>query len=434
MRAYKGIGGGATDAGTRRLASRHVCFLKIHADARLGPSPIVSSTDPRTYVTALQNADIANTSPDGIPGGTLGKVFRWAFEMQGLYQASGAPTPVTTIGQPPAVDVYIDDGRGGQYGYIGDFWDNTEVWNRRAADGGTTHEEPINRRPNYAYVRIRNRGTTTATGVIARGYHAQPSVGLTWPDDWSPMTTPQLTAPDIPPGGVAVVGPFTWVPTELGHECMLMEVSCPGDRSNIDVVGALPCAFGPTPHWRLIPFDNNLAQRNVAPVAAGGGATGLARSLSNRPFFVKNPYETSIRITLSPELPPFLVERGWKLRWDSPSLFTLGPRASRQVQFSLDPGKDFTADEVRVAGADLRVKVRSLMDGAIIGGMSYALDPDLKRADGGRPPRKHRRLSDVFKDIDLCSLGHREIESIEVTHIILEIALEKPCERDDEDE
>jgi hypothetical protein len=248
------------------------------------------------------------------------------------------------------------------------------------------------------------------------------------------MTTPQLTAPDIPPGGVAVVGPFTWVPTELGHECMLMEVSCPGDRSNIDVVGALPCAFGPTPHWRLIPFDNNLAQRNVAPVAAGGGATGLARSLSNRPFFVKNPYETSIRITLSPELPPFLVERGWKLRWDSPSLFTLGPRASRQVQFSLDPGKDFTADEVRVAGADLRVKVRSLMDGAIIGGMSYALDPDLKRADGGRPPRKHRRLSDVFKDIDLCSLGHREIESIEVTHIILEIALEKPCERDDEDE
>ncbi|MGE5111729.1 MAG: hypothetical protein ACM3JB_12785, partial [Acidobacteriaceae bacterium] len=433
MRAYTSIGGGATDAGTRGLASRHVCFLKIHADARLGPSPIVSSTDPRTYVTALQNADIANTSPDGIPGGTLGKVFRWAFEMQGLYQAPGTPAPVTTIGQPPAVDVYIDDGRGGQYGYIGDFWDNTEVWNRRAADGGSTHEEPINRRANYAYVRIRNRGTTTATGVVARGYHAQPSVGLTWPDDWSPMTTPQLTAADIPPGGVAVVGPFTWVPTELGHECMLMEVSCSGDRSNIDVVGALPCAFGPTPHWRLIPFDNNLAQRNVAPVAAGGGATGLIASLSNRPFFVKNPYEASIRIALSAELPSFLVERGWKLRWDSPSRFTLGPRASREVRFSLDPGKDFTAGEVRAAGTELRVKVRGLVDGAIIGGMSYALDPDLKRPDGGRPPRKHRRLSDVLKEIDLLSLGHREIESIEVTHIILDIALEDSCERDDED-
>jgi zinc metalloprotease ZmpB len=213
MRAYTSAGGGAAEAETRRLASRHVCFLKIHADARLGPSPIVSSTDPRTYVTALQQADVANTSPDSVPGGTLGKVFRWAFEQQGLYQPPGAPTPVTTVGAPPDVDVYIDDGRGGQYGYIADFWDNTEVWNRRSADGGTSHQEPILRTANYAYVRIRNRGTQTATGIVVRGYHARPSAGLTWPDDWAPMSTPQLSAPDIAAGGPPIVaGPFTWVP------------------------------------------------------------------------------------------------------------------------------------------------------------------------------------------------------------------------------
>lgn len=435
MRAYTGIGGGAADVTTRLLASRHVCFLKIHADARLGPSPIVSSTDPRTYVTALQNADIANASPDGTPGGTLGKVFRWAFEMQGLYQAAGAPTPVTSIGQPPDVDVYIDDGRGGQYLYIGDFWDNTEVWNRRAADGGLTHEEPIVRTANFAYVRIRNRGTTTATGIVARGYHAQPSAGLTWPDDWSPMTTSELPAADLPPGGVTVVGPFTWVPTEVGHECMLMEVSCPGDRSNIDVTGALPCAFGPTPHWRLIPFDNNLAQRNVAPVAAGGGATGLSASLSGRRFFAKNPFERTIRVELREELPPFLTERGWKMRWEGASRFTLGPRASREVRFSLDPGKDFTATEVRAAGPDLRIRVRSLVDGAIIGGMSYALDPSLKRPPIVHlPPKKRLRLEDVIKDLDLRGLSHREVESIEVTHIIVDIALQNSFEEEDADE
>jgi hypothetical protein len=37
-----------------------------------------------------------------------------------------------------------------------------------------------------------------------------------------------------------------------------------------------PAAAGPIPHWRLVPFDNNIAQRNVAPVPGGGGASGLS--------------------------------------------------------------------------------------------------------------------------------------------------------------
>ena len=436
MRAYTGIGGGAVEAPTRRLASRHVCFLKVHADVRLGPSPIVSSTDPRTYVTALQNADAANTSPDGVPGGTVGKVFRWAFEKQGLYQAPGAPTPVTTAGQPPAVDVYIDDGRGGEYGYIGDFWDNTEVWNRLAADGGTTHEEPIVRQANYAYVRIRNRGTSTATGVVARGYHARPSAGLTWPDDWSPMTTPQLSVPDVASGGSVVVGPFTWVPTEVGHECMLMEVSCPGDRSNIDFAGGLPCAFGPTPHWRFIPFDNNLAQRNVAPVAAGGGATGLAASFEGRRFWANNPYDRTVRVELETELPAFLARRGWKVRWRSgPSAFTLGPRSSREIRFALERGEDFTPEEVRAAGSNVRVKVRTRIDGSVVGGMSYTLDPTLKRPPGdGRKKRRHR-LDEIgeqlLRSVDLRA---RDVKSVEVTHIIVDITLSDSCNDDEDDD
>jgi hypothetical protein len=435
MRAYTSAGGGAAEAETRRLASRHVCFLKIHADARLGPSPIVSSTDPRTYVTALQQADVANTSPDSVPGGTLGKVFRWAFEQQGLFQPPGAPTPVTTVGAPPDIDVYIDDGRGGQYGYIGDFWDNTEVWNRRAADGGTSHEEPILRAANYAYVRIRNRGTQTATGIVVRGYHARPSAGLTWPDDWAPMTTPQLSAPDIAAGGApVVVGPFTWVPTEEGHECMLMEVSCPGDRSNVDVAGALPCAFGPTPHWRLIPFDNNLAQRNVAPVAAGGGAAGLTASLSGRRFFVNNPFDRTMRVDLEPDLPSFLEKRGWKISLNNVGSFTLGPRASREVRFDVHGGRDFTAEEVEAAGADLQLKIRARVDNQIVGGMSYALDPSLRR-----PPRDHRRrrrgrLDEIAEELlEATSPRSREVRDVTITHIVVDIELGE-CREEDEDE
>ena len=85
------------------------------------------------------------------------------------------------------------------------------------------------------------------------------------------MDTPEVTVPGaVPPGGSTVVGPFAWHPQVVGHECMFMEVSAPGDRSNTDPATFLPCAAGPTPEWRLVPFDNNLAQRNVCPVAGGG--------------------------------------------------------------------------------------------------------------------------------------------------------------------
>jgi hypothetical protein len=364
----------------------------------------------------------------------LGKVFRWSFEMQGLYQAPGTPTPIQAIGQPPAIDVYIDDGRGGQYGYIGDFWDNTEVWNRNLADGGTTHQEPIVRRANSAYVRVRNRGTSTATGIVVRGYHARPSTGLTWPDDWSPMTTAELSAPDISPGSSVVVGPFTWVPTEVGHECMLMEASCPGDRSNIDVSGGLPCSFGPTPHWRLIPFDNNLAQRNVAPVAAGGGATGLMASFENRYFFANNPFDHAIRVELQADLPPFLVKRGWKVRWGSAEKFTLGPRGSREIRFGLEAGEAFSPAEVRAAGNDLRIKVRTLVDGAIVGGMSYALDANIKRPPSVRLPDKRHRLLELGEELLRDGvLNGSKVESVEITHIIVDIALRRTIQDDDDE-
>jgi len=61
-----------------------------------------------------------------------------------------------------------------------------------------------------------------------------------------------------------------------------MEVSADGDFSNIDPRTFFPCAIGPTQEWQLVPFDNNLGQRNVAPVAGTGlqgeqsGASGLA--------------------------------------------------------------------------------------------------------------------------------------------------------------
>jgi hypothetical protein len=428
MRLYKATGGDAADVNARRLASRHVLYVKVHADASLGPSPITPTATADPYVTALINADAAITSFQAIPGGTIGKVARWAFEKQGLYQPAGTPWPVTSPGRPPPVDVYIDDGRGGEYPYQEVFWENTDIWNRRMADGGTAHEEPIVNVTNYVYVRIKNRGTQQATNVVVSGYHCRPSTGLAWPDDWEAMTTAQLTVSgSILSGGSVVVGPFSWTPTELGHECILMAVSATGDLSNVDAAASLPCGIGPTPIWHLVPFDNNLGQRNVAPVAGAGGAAGLSASMNLRPFWANNPYDHAARVTLEAELPTLLSERGWELRFVSPggAAFTLGPRASRRVLLKLSAGGEFSPSIVRKAGSSAVIRVRAVIDGCVVGGMSYAIDPTLKRPSE-RPPKYANEgakelAAELLQALDLPAGG---VDSTRIKRVTIEIDFE----------
>ncbi len=223
-------------------------------------------------MSALQAADRADWVSENIAGGAYSKVIRWAFEKQGLFQPAGTPTPNNNEGAPPAVDVYIDDGRGGEYPYQPVFWENQSIWNRTSADGGTAHQDPIVGQTNYGYVKINNRGTQDASGVVVKGFHANPAAGLSYPNDWLPMTTAQLPAANVPAnnGGEITVGPFEWTPFHVGHECIFMIVSATGDASNVDNIAA----GDSIPEWRLVPNDNNIGQRNVAPVP-GGGTSGL---------------------------------------------------------------------------------------------------------------------------------------------------------------
>lgn len=253
----------------RRFAARVVTYLMLRAVGTLTPSTNPSNAS--GWVNALLAADTGDWTTAGLAGGAYGKVIRWAFEKQGLFQAAGGPTPVAREGKPPAQDVYIDDGRHGEYQFQAVHWDNQNVWNRRYADDGTLHEDPWLNRTNYAYCRVRNRGTQTATGVVVKAYNTDPGAGLTWPDDWVPMTTTQLAVPDIPSGGEVVVGPFSWTPTFADHECLLMIASSSGDPSNVDAFGAGESI----PEWRLVPHDNNIGQRNVHPVPAAAGALGI---------------------------------------------------------------------------------------------------------------------------------------------------------------
>jgi hypothetical protein len=400
FRLYRSAGGDDNRKVVQTYGSNYILYLIIRAVGTLGPGTITPTPSADVWATAVMNADTGTNSFEGIPGGTVHKMIRWAFEKQGLYQPPGAPVPpnVATPGAPPDVDVYIDDGRGGEYTYLEVFWNNTDIWNRNAADGGTTHQTPIINVPNYAYVRVKNRGTQTATNVTVSGYHASPSAGLNWPDDWTSMTTASVSIGSIASGGSAIAGPFTWTPEFIGHECMLMVASADGDLANTDPSTNLPCATGPTPHWRLVPFDNNIGQRNVAPVAGGGGAVGLSASFQNRSFTARNPFDRAARIVLEPVLPPFLVQRGWSVRFLSAggSTFSLPARGAQKVIFTLIPGADFSASNIPSVGLVV-IEIQTRIDGLLVGGMSYQMDPALKE-----PPNE--KSADGKKDVP-CGNG-----------------------------
>ncbi len=113
FRVYRSIGGDAADLTTQTFAGRMTAYLILRAIGSLFPA--TNPANAAAWVTTLQTADLGDWLTENITGGAYGKVIRWAFEKQGLFQSAGTSTPNNLEGAPPAVDVYVDDGRGGEY-------------------------------------------------------------------------------------------------------------------------------------------------------------------------------------------------------------------------------------------------------------------------------------------------------------------------------
>lgn len=426
FRIYRSLGGDSGDLNMRRFAARVTAYLMLR-----GVSTLTTATNPSSpngWVTALLFADAGDWTSAALAGGAYGKVIRWAFEKQGLFQPAGAPTSVTTEGRPPAVDVYIDDGRHGEYQFQPVHWDNQNIWNRRYADNGTQHEDPWLARTNFVYCRVRNRGTETATGVVVKAFHTDPGAGLVWPNDWQAMTTAQLTAPNIPPGGEVTVGPFSWTPTEADHECLLMIASATGDPSNVDAFSVGESIA----EWRLVPHDNNIGQRNVHPVPAAGGIAGIMRVLDGRGFTVGNPFDKRVKVVLDIVLPRVMSAKGWEVGISTPggAGFGLAPGAKRTVRLAVRSGAEIDAGEIK-ATVDRDVVVSVKADGILIGGMTYRLDPERAEPlpqdggndDGDRKGGKgqcEKAASGLLRCLDL---PHGTVSGVTVRRIGVDIEL-----------
>jgi zinc metalloprotease ZmpB len=427
FRLYQSIGGDAADLPTKQFAARMVCYLILKAISTL--TPATNPSNATGWVAALTTADSIDWVSENITGGAYSKVIRWAFEKQGLFQSGGQATPNNLAGDPPAVDVYIDDGRGGEYPYQPVWWENQNIWNRNAADGGATNQDPIIGQTNYAYVKIKNRGTQDATGVVVKGFHADPSAGLSFPNDWLPMTTTQLTAPNVAAanGAEITVGPFEWVPFHLGHECVIMIASATGDASNVDNIKAGDLI----PDWRLIPNDNNIGQRNLAPVS-GGGTSGLTAEFDGLEFELKNPLTKAATMEVKATLPPLLVERGWRLEFSNRGggAFPLQPGESRTVVMRMVAGAPFDATDVNKA-TEKTIQVAGYAGGIRVGGLSYVLDPTIPPPRERRPHKKHHDRDECAKRaealIDCLDLDPGDVSRVRIRKITVDIEFDDDC-------
>jgi len=372
FRLYRSLGGDAVNLNTQIRASETTMNLIF------GGTGLLTSTTtfPEVFVSNLQNTDLTTTSFKGVPGGALHKVVRWAFEQQGLYHPDaypGSPTPVSQVGNPPDVDVYIDDGRAGGYEYQWNHWSCQDMWVRRFPDGGLAHEDPVVNVPNYMYVRVKNRGLFPANNVRVDAYSCLPGTGLVFPDHWNPMTTASLPASSaILPGNEEILGPFEFTPTQVGHECLLAIAHADGDPGNDTTL------TGSIDHARFVPFDNNVGQRNVNPVPALTG--GFSEALEKLIFWVRNPKHAAAVVEIEIRVPRLLQELGWSfdVKSEGGRKFELSGRQKLKVALSVNPGKEISRRDLNraIKSGDSTIEVVALVDGEISGGMSFPLDPN----------------------------------------------------------
>lgn len=211
------------------------------------------------------------------------------------------PTSVTDVA---FYDVYIGD----NLTDIGatpteQWWESPDIIVRNQDDGIRRHQDPILGQTNYVYVRVKNIGSTTMDAGIGVYWH-EPATAIRC-GGWAPIAGPLPTG-TLAPGESSWIK-TTWVPPIEGHTCLFAVVSSEDD---------------PMTYECDVPWDNNLAQRNVDIVALEQENEGLqalaATGEATVQFEVTNVRDVPASVDL-------IIERG-----------TFPPTGTLAVEFSHD--------------------------------------------------------------------------------------------------
>jgi hypothetical protein len=369
---YRKLGGDSQWYPQVREAARDLA-IRLHLMANFNV-PASGSTAAQMG-QQVEAADGALNGWNGLANGLHRKVIYDTFARRHLTGYTAQP-----------VDVYVNDGREGGYGsasgldqfnevlWQDNYWMTQDIWVRttpyasaadQQAGGPGDHVEPPVGSTAYLYTRVKNRGTNAAGSgaVTVRAFTAGPGIGLTWPDDWTEMDdTDALPVTNVLPGagnGV-VAGPFKWSPTDVGHECVLVVLENSADR-------AVTQDLAPTDHVghnNLVPFDNNIAQRNLVPTAAKGKMS--------RGFWLRNPDEVvrEIRLDVTSTLPDGWT---WSLGRINAESIRLAPLQRTWIDLVIDQAG---GPEVKEFDTRYELTVTGSIEGRLIGGMTYYVAPD----------------------------------------------------------
>ena len=264
---YRKLGGDAADPAVKRAARDLSIRLHLMAHANIPGSGA-------TVTQAAQQFEAADTglAPWRYANGLHLKVIYDTFLRRKV--------PGYT---PKPVDVYVDDGRGGGYGaddgnddnfqntlWRDDFTDTKDIWIRRAPYAGgavpspADHQGPLRGQPANVYVQVKNRGAVGSGPITVRVFRAAGGGPRLWPSGWSEIPPPAAQPLDVTPGGAVTGGPFTWTPAKAEKISLLAVVECAEDRAVTQDLGAVPdVSFAD-----LVPFDNNIAMRDLKVVAS----------------------------------------------------------------------------------------------------------------------------------------------------------------------
>lgn len=274
----------------RHAASEYTLYLVIKGLGLLGDARVVAANHPDQLVSALIDADVGTKDfvieplhgesfPIGpFRGGFAHKVVRWAFEAQGLYAVGAIDN--NDKGEPPAVDIYIEDGR-----------PPYEEWCDGRVDHGAGSYVPVSlAEPDHesdwprwfarnkaiqvkqdkgkisVEVTVRNRGSEPPGDVVVSVFYAEWEKGDELPEwesknnwkinqkcgAWSKVG--KIASSDIS----KPIGPFDWKPPSRKSYLILAEATCAADRANTDWESHLPCSRGPMSLADLVANDNNL--------------------------------------------------------------------------------------------------------------------------------------------------------------------------------
>ena len=231
-------------------------------------------------------------------------------------------------------------------------------------------EDPVSDQVNRVYVRLHNRGATTANNVTIKlqwsfagtALPALPSDYWTaFPGDsavpsspWNTLGTQTITnllysgasvAGGAADGSQIVAFDFTGPPIDSSlsafrHHCLLAVISSPQDP----VLVTSMAQFAPDV---ITPRDNNVTHKNVS-VQDPIGRDGRFRAA----FFVRNPFESSIRTRLQ-----LVAPSGWKAKLEGLPLdqvFELEPRSEKQVIAEFFAPKEGATGKVEIRQIVLR--------------------------------------------------------------------------------